>query len=156
MNQGKFQYNVVLRHPLRTSINKSINMGSMVLARDSTIDILTSFIMIIILMLSVKIGSISNCRLGFYKQQSIGRRVQASMVIFFLKPILLADQEKLCLGDIVKEPSAFDHVDYYNVRLLEKSLISFMFMNVIKIVKSYLHNIFTFYSRWACTWWFQL
>ena len=29
-------------------------------------------------------------------------------------------------------------------------------MNVIKIVKSYLHNIFTFYSRWACTWWFQL
>ena len=42
-------------------------MGSMVLARDSTIDILTSFIIIIILMLSVKIGSISIFMLGFYK-----------------------------------------------------------------------------------------
>ena len=31
-----------------------------------------------------------------------------------------------------------------------------MFMNDIKIVKSYLHNIFNFYSGWACTWWFQL
>ena len=66
-------------------------MGSMVLARDSTIDILTSFIIIIILMLtidiltsfiiiiilmlSVKIGSISIYSLGFYMQQSIGRGV---------------------------------------------------------------------------------
>ena len=29
-------------------------------------------------------------------------------------------------------------------------------MNVIKIVKSSLHNVFTFYSGWACTWWFQI
>ena len=58
--------------------------------------------------------------------------------------------------------SNFDHVDYYQEckPLLsfypEKSLIAFMFTNVIKIVKSYLHNIFTSYSGWDCTWWFQL
>ena len=57
-------------------------------------------------MLSVKIGSISICRIGFYKQQPIGRRVLASKVTFFLKAILLVDWEKMCLGEIVKEPSA--------------------------------------------------